>query len=283
MKKTSIIFIFLLTSFIMPQISYCEDEIEYLSEQTAQKEIFGHPDIMTTTLEKYINIASKKQNSYTANWKISELAYYISEYYMFKHNIYLTEKYLTLGVKYAKKSTKINPNGIEGKYWLIANLALYSDIKGPSKMIAEVIIEAKKTMENISSLDKEMKYMNGGWGRYIGRFYISMPSPPQSFGDSKKGVAILEDVRKKYPTLTNINVLAQGYMVRGQLIKAKQLLNGNLNSITNIDTSSYINRRDISFTKTLLELTKKAIRLNKNAISISDILKIKYNYSLNLN
>ena len=281
MRKNSLLYFLFLFLIITAKYSYGESTHICPTEEIAQLNLFGHLNLMKKTLKKCIDATNNNLNNYTVNWKISELSYYIAEYYMFKHNINSTEKFLETGVKYAKKSILINPQGIEGKYWLIANLAIYSDIKGPSKMIAEVIVEAKKTMEKMSSLDKQMKYMNGGWGRYIGRFYISMPSPPQSFGDSKKGVKILENVYKKYPTLTNINVLAQGYMVRGQLFKAKRLLKANLTSSKTLNLSLYINRRDIAFTKTLLDLTENAIKSKKGTVSISNIIKNKYNYPIN--
>ena len=187
----------------MLPVTGISSELKYPSEEVSQKRIFGHPKVMKETLKKYLEYINKESGDYKGDWEIGELSFYLAEYYMFKHKIKEAEKFLEIGVKYSKKAIKTNPNGIEAGYWMIANLSIYSDIKGPSKMITEVLLEAKKTMKKLSVLDKSMKYMNGGWGRYLGRFYISLPPPPINMGDIEKGMQILQNVCKNYPNLSN--------------------------------------------------------------------------------
>jgi len=272
MKKLLIILLYF--GFV---VSINADSYKYPSWVDAQRNLYGNSKLMEKTLQKYKKLADNNPLNCEAQYKVAELTYYLWEVYSFdKKSVEIRTRLINVGVEYSKKALKVDSNSIPAMFWFVANIGVYGMMKGPQNVLNLAPIGRKLTYKMVK-LDPDMIFERGSWGRLLGKLYSFLPSFPISFGNINKGTVILEKVYKKYPDYgINIFFLAESYAIKGELAKAKDLLEMGIKKLKNSDLTIFVNRKDLRISKNLLRLVNKSIKNGIRFIKPTELIDVEH-------
>ena len=126
------------------------------------------PAIAKQALDKYLGVLKINADSYEALWRAGKVIYTIG---MAARSDEEKKTIFNDGIHYCKKAVAVNPNGVEGHYWLGVNSGSYGEARGVFKslFLKNDIIRAMNTV--ISST----KRTRGGAYRVLGRVYFKVP------------------------------------------------------------------------------------------------------------
>jgi tetratricopeptide (TPR) repeat protein len=110
-------------------------------------------------------------------------------------------------IQYAKQAISVNPDGVEGHFWLGVNYTKYGEIKGVLKALF-LISPTKREMRKVIQLNDT--YEGGGAYVVLGRVYSQVPGILG--GSDKKARQYYEKARKICPfNSLNLLFLAETY------------------------------------------------------------------------
>jgi tetratricopeptide (TPR) repeat protein len=142
-------------------------------------------------IECYKEALKISPRSYEAMWRIARTAFYLSEFLKSKDD---KLKVAEEGVDYARMAVKINPDGVEGHFWLGVNYTKMGELKGIVKSLF-LLGPVKKAMRKVIGLNDSYE----GAGAYVvlGRVYDKVPGILG--GNDKKARVFLEKARDICP------------------------------------------------------------------------------------
>lgn len=168
-------------------------------------------------LAKYQEALIKGENKYEAYWKMARVEYWIGDK---TENNKEKKAIFQQGIYHAKKAVELEPNKVDGHFWLGVNYGVYGEAKGVLKSLF-LVKPIKQEMNKVLELDRT--YESGGADRVLGRVYFKLPG--FAGGDNKKSVEHLLKSRELGPNdgLTRI-YLADTYLALDQVEKAREEL-----------------------------------------------------------
>lgn len=193
MKKLVISLLTMCLGFVLSSSNlWAEDVVNKVAPATVMTQ--EAPDVMSQVqdlfdrkgLENYkkaldlsIAAAKKDPKSYKANWMAAKAC---RLYGMDTQELGLSDwedtckKYGKVGMAYAEKAVKLNPNKPDGQYWYGMNVGIYSDSVSILTALREGLKD--KTQDSFEAAYKSDKnYDNGGPIASLGRFWFVLPWP----------------------------------------------------------------------------------------------------------
>jgi tetratricopeptide (TPR) repeat protein len=159
---------------------------------------------------------AKNPSDYEAWWRLSRLDSFLAR------NTSGREKdhALSDGISAGKRAVALQPNRVEGHFWLGANQGLLAEDGGLLEGL-RLVETVRKEMETVVKLNPD--YEEGSGFRTLGRVYYRAPF--FKGGDKRRSIQLLEDCLKKYPdnSLTML-YLADSYIGVGRRAEARELL-----------------------------------------------------------
>jgi tetratricopeptide (TPR) repeat protein len=156
-------------------------------------------------------------NNYEVLWRRARV------YYALGDNTKPTSEKLKLfeqAIASGKHAVEINPDGVEGHYWLGVSYGGYGEAKGAFKAIS-LVGRIRKEMEAVIRIDP--KYEDGGAFIVLGRLDYELPA--LMGGSKKRAIREYEQGLKVAPSNPLLKVfLAESYIDADRKSEAKQLL-----------------------------------------------------------
>lgn len=162
-------------------------------------------------------IADAFPSDYEIQWQCARAFYYFSERYQKEQeDLIRAAKMSKFGARCGDRAMKVDPNGFEGRYWRLTNWVRVKASEGEVKALAEVktvkVILEKLIADHPERVEGFMM---------LGGMYRVLPGFPVSFGDPKKGLALLlEGEAKEGPKHELLLEIAEAYVVLGDKAKA---------------------------------------------------------------
>ena len=168
-------------------------------------------------LAKYQDALLKNEDAYGVYWRMARIEYWIGD-----HATSNDEKKSVFGqgIYHAKKAVALEPNKVEGHYWLGVNYGSYGEAKGVLKSLS-LVSPIKDEMRRVLAIDKT--FDDGGADRVLGRVFYELPG---FFGGSNhKSLEHLLRSKELGPRvgLTRI-YLADTYLALNNVAKAREEL-----------------------------------------------------------
>lgn len=168
-------------------------------------------------LEQYRKVLLVDTENYRALWKISKTAFFIAEMVSSKEK---KSSIVQEGVSSAKKAVKVNPQGVEGHFWLGVSYTKVGEIKGVIKSLF-LIGPIKRAMRKVIGMDDT--YECGGAYTVLGRVYSQVPGILG--GSNRKARENYEKARSICPKNTlNLLFMAETYWDMDEPLLAVQTL-----------------------------------------------------------
>ncbi|MCX7957860.1 MAG: hypothetical protein N3B13_02340 [Deltaproteobacteria bacterium] len=183
MKKLSALFLMLLLSVAAYAETSNDEVIKKADEAWA---IRDNQAKIKESLELLKNALENTPEDYELLWRYARLNFWIADS---SENKDIKAKHGKEGYLAGQKATSIKPDRVEGYFWGVASLGMYSEGIGILKSIKE---GNKKKFEDMLSkaLRIDRTYEGGGPVRTQGRFYARLPWPMK---DIKKGLSLLDE------------------------------------------------------------------------------------------
>lgn len=126
------------------------------------------------------------------------------------------------GVEAGRKAVALEPNRVEGHFWLGANYGLMAETEGWIKGL-RLIDTVRNEMETVIRLNPD--YEQAAGQRTLARLYYRAPF--FKGGDKQRSIALLQDCLKRYPRDSFAMLyLADDYVSVGRREEARALLDG---------------------------------------------------------
>jgi tetratricopeptide (TPR) repeat protein len=109
------------------------------------------------------------------------------------------------GIDYAQRAIKLDPDRVEGHFFLALNTAGLAQSTSNVKLITSMVNAA----QNAAEIDKA--YEDAGPLRFLGKVYITAPAWPVSVGDPARAVEVLKEAVQIAPVPLNRIFLGQAY------------------------------------------------------------------------
>ena len=165
-----------------------------------------HPHTLHSTsralaaLEKALN--TRHPRSYDMLWRLSRASNDLLVLLPGKHDrLELGRR----GGRYAREAVRLEPEKVEGYYYLAQSAARLAEAMSKMKFIPYF----KSKIEMAARLDE--KFDQAGPLRFLGKLYLQAPAWPVSVGSPEKAVEMLERAVELSPTPLNRLFLGQAY------------------------------------------------------------------------
>ena len=131
----------------------------------------AQPQMAFKALRLYREIYQHYPDNYEAAWRVSMGCYYLG--FEVERNKEIKKKLFEEGCEAGLTAVKIEPNKVEGHFWVAINMALYGEAEGVVKML--FTLNTICTHLNLSiSIDPSYAY--GGAQRVLGKINESLPA-----------------------------------------------------------------------------------------------------------
>ncbi len=216
-KVLTLIGLFLLLGSVSP-ISARSTETASSLLNLARKAYMNRADAAQAkvAVKLFAKAAKADPKSYEALWKGAKACYFYGNYT--KEDASDKEKMIIFqdGINRAKAAVALNPDGVEGHFWLGVLYGVYGEAKGIFKSLS-LVPDIKREMATCRKLDKTVEAY--GPDRVLGRMFYKLPW--FSGGSNKKAIVLLEASLKGAPKydLTRL-YLAEVYKSKGMKAKA---------------------------------------------------------------
>jgi tetratricopeptide (TPR) repeat protein len=155
-------------------------------------------------------------NDYEAWWRIAKFSNYLARHAQGKEEL----KLLDAAVDAGKKAVALQPNRVEGHFWLGASEGLLAEEGGLLKGLA-LVDTIRKEMVTVVRLDPD--YEEAAGLRTLARVYYRAPF--FKGGDKQRSIQLLEECLKRYPNNSLAMVyLAESDLAVGRRQEARELL-----------------------------------------------------------
>lgn len=199
--------VFLLLLFVFGLVSYASIFKDIKNESDARK-----------MYEYYKEQFSKDKNSYENAWKLCAYARFYGFYFVKDKK---TRETLFEEAKDAgETSTKLNPNGVEGNYFLGVAYGSLAQERGVmnSLFLAGPIVDLMTKV-----IKRDPSYRDGVAHVIRGNVYSKAPGWPLSIGDVNKAISDFENALK-YNSKVAYRYYAEFLINRGEKVKAREMI-----------------------------------------------------------
>ncbi len=158
----------------------------------------------------------KNAQDYETWWRISRFACYLARHASGAER----SRDLEEGIEAGKKAVALQPNHVEGHFWLGANYGLSAEAGGMLTGL-RLVDAIRKEMETVERLDPS--YEQAAGLRTLARVYYRAPF--FKGGDKRRSVELLEECLRRFPenSLTML-YLADSYQAVGRRADARRIL-----------------------------------------------------------
>ncbi|MFL6214142.1 MAG: TRAP transporter TatT component family protein [Blastocatellia bacterium] len=190
------------------------------------------------SLRQAISIAAtqraKEPTNYEAVYRVAEYTYYLADREPDKAK---RLKLYEAAIEAAKKAVALDPNRVEGHFWLAANDGEYADLKGAMSALGLVKM-VRKEFEAALALDPN--YKNGAIHLALGRLDLEVP---RLFGgNDARGLSRLEAGYNAAPTNAELKMaLADAYEKKGRKDDARKLYESVISASDPVRTPNELN------------------------------------------
>jgi tetratricopeptide (TPR) repeat protein len=211
MKKFVLVFALVLT----PLFTVAAQETPFAKADS----LFAARDSLDS-LKQAIGIAetlrAKEPTNFEAVYRVAQYKYYLADREPDKAK---RLKLYEAAIEAAKKAVTLDPNRVEGHFWLAANDGEYADLKGAMSALG-LVKTVRKEFETALAIDS--MYKNGAIYLALGRLDLEVP---RLFGgNDARGLARLEAGYKAAPTNAELKMaLAEIYEKNARKDEARQL------------------------------------------------------------
>jgi tetratricopeptide (TPR) repeat protein len=211
MKKLTFAFILILLQFTM---AAAQD-----SPFTKVDAMFAARDNVDS-LRQAISLADaqrvKEPTNYEVVYRAAQYRYYLADRETDKSK---TLKIYEAAIEAAKKAVALDPNRVEGHFWLAANDGEYANLKGALNALG-LVKTVRKEFEAALAIDP--MYQNGAIYLALGR--IDLELPRLLGGNDGRGLEKLETGYKAAPNNAELKLtLAETYEKKGRKDDARKL------------------------------------------------------------
>ena len=160
--------------------------------------------------------AGNNPQDYESWWRLSKFCNYWARHAAGAEKL----KLFRAGIEAGKKAVALEPDRVEGHFWLGANYGLMAEEGGLIEGL-RLIDTIRREMETVVKLDPD--YEEGSGLRTLAR--ICYRAPFFKGGDKRRSVQWLEESLRRYPTnsLTML-YLADSYLAVGRRAEAREML-----------------------------------------------------------
>lgn len=153
---------------------------------------------------------------YQLQWRAARALYYIADHAGKSEKIPLFER----GIEAGRRAVEMQPDAVEGHFWLAANYGGYSEMKGAFKAL-QTIGKIRSEMETVLRLNH--KYHDGG--AYLALGEMDRQLPRIIGGNNKRAIGRLEQGLRIAPHNLEMKLaLARAYLEDGRKQEAKRML-----------------------------------------------------------
>lgn len=159
---------------------------------------------------------SKSPKDYESWWRLSKFCNYRARHSNGPEKVKLLKEAIEAG----KKAVSLEPNRVEGHFWMGASYGLLAEESGLIEGL-RLIDTIRHEMETVEKLDPN--YEEGSGLRTLAR--VDFRAPFFKGGDKQKSIKLLEECDRRFPdnSLTML-YLADSYLAVGRRAEARDLL-----------------------------------------------------------
>jgi tetratricopeptide (TPR) repeat protein len=218
----------------------------------------GNPQAMEKARGFYEEALRVDGANYEAAWRLAEVYYYLWEAAAGWESGEGAKRKVLLdlsrqGVNAGRLAQHIKPEGVEGLFWLSANLGIWGLTNGVLDSLAQVGSILQYT-ERCIELDPEGVFERGGCYRVAASVYSRVPGFPISVGDRRKAQRYFEASMKRGGDYgINFNLWAEHYLATGNIDEAVATLEKGMAIMQRRGEKTYFDRRDGQRARELLK------------------------------
>jgi tetratricopeptide (TPR) repeat protein len=196
--------------------------------------------------------------SYDAAWHLAETSYYLWESAAGWSTAYGKKQELLLdlsmrGVQAGRLAVKLKPDGVEGLFWLAANMGIWGLTNGPLDSLGQVP-QLLSVLQKCAEVDALGKFERGSCWRITGALYTQLPGFPVSIGDKKKADEAFQKAMLNGSQYgINHTLYAELHIARGDTKRARETLEKALEMMRARKPYDYYDKRDIKRAEDLLK------------------------------
>src|SRR5581483_9008229 len=166
---------------------------------------------------------TKEPANFEVVYRVAQYKYYLADREPDKAK---RLKLYEAAIEAAKKAVAIDPNRVEGHFWLAANQGEYADLKGALNALG-LVKSVRKEFEAALAIDPT--YKNGAIYLALGR--IDLELPRLFGGNDSRGLSRLEAGYQAAPSNAELKMtLAETYEKKGRKDDARRLYEGVISS-----------------------------------------------------
>jgi tetratricopeptide (TPR) repeat protein len=179
----------------------------------------ANPSNLDQSLRLLRQAASENANDYEAWWRIARTEAHVGGDRDAKDEKGQIAAYQA-GVEAGRRAVQLQPNRVEGHFWLGANQGLLAEAEGWFKGL-QMLDTVRREMETVVRLDPD--YEEAAGQRTLARIYYRAPF--FKGGDKQRSIELLKDCLKRFPQDSfALLYLADDYIAIGRKAEAKALL-----------------------------------------------------------
>jgi cytochrome c-type biogenesis protein CcmH/NrfG len=162
---------------------------------------------------------AERPDDYEAWWRISRAQNFLGRVND-GHDDKAALRQFESGADAGRRAVRLRPNGVEGHFWLGANLGLIGEEQGLFRGL-RLVDPVRKEMETVMRLDPNYEQL--GAQRILARVYYRAPF--FKGGDKARSIELLQDCLKRYPFNSfALLYLAEDYLSVGRRAEARKIL-----------------------------------------------------------
>ncbi len=196
--------------------------VQSVADQNAIREsdklfTFGEqPDSDRRALAIIERVTANSGGDYHLQWRLARALYYVGDSTDGGAKIPHFER----GIEAGRRAVSIQPNAVEGHFWLAANYGGYSEEKGAFKAL-QMVGKIRSEMETVLRIDD--RYHHGG--AYLALGEMDRQLPRIIGGNNRRAISRLEQGLKVAPRNLEMKLaLAQAYREDGRKSDSEKLL-----------------------------------------------------------
>ncbi len=191
MKKIFILF-FIITLFL--SIPFSAQDQNILKKADELFKLRKDTKKTKEAIDLLENHLKSNPEDYNTLWRLSRLYYFLGYHLEGKIKKKHIKNYYEKAMNYGKEAVKLNPNGVEGHFWLGVGYGKYGEVRGVLKSLF-LVDDIKKEMNEVIELSEN--YDCGGAYRVLGRLYFKLPG--FAGGSKKKSLMYLKKSKEICP------------------------------------------------------------------------------------
>lgn len=165
------------------------------------------------------DVIAEDSNNFDAWWRLARLNNFIGRQQDNRNSGKDATRSFEAGVDAGRHAVSLQPNRVEGHFWLGANYGLLAEEEGWIKGL-RLVDTVRSEMQAVIRLDPN--YEEAAGQRTLARLYYRAPF--FKGGDKQRSIQLLEDCLRRFPTDSfSLLYLGDDYLAVGRRDKARQL------------------------------------------------------------